>query len=91
MVGRGPRQTPPLYGAVSPLHREARAGQPLPEPWPATEWAPQVHVDHHWHGVSAEDPAAIWRSQDVPPGTIDDVNQTPQNAVESPLKPAAPR
>jgi len=43
------------------------------------------------YGVSAEDIAAILRCQDRPRGTIEDINETPQNAVGSPLKPAAPR
>jgi hypothetical protein len=52
-----------LHGAaVPPLHGEARAAQPLPQPRPAIE----QHVHHHWHGVSAKDVAAILRRQDQP-------------------------
>jgi len=45
----------------------ARAARPLPEPpRPAIEQAPQVHVHHHWHGVSAEDVATILRQPQLP-------------------------
>ena len=39
----------------------ARAAQPLPPPQqPALPSADgQVHIHHHWHGVTAEDVAAI--------------------------------
>jgi hypothetical protein len=50
-----------LQGAVHPLPAVARAAQPLPEPRPAIERAPEVHL--HLHGVSAEDVAAIIRQQ----------------------------
>ena len=49
-----------LQGAVHPLPAVARAAQPLPEPRPVIE-RPAVHL--HFHGVSAEDVAAIIRQQ----------------------------
>jgi hypothetical protein len=39
-----------------------RAAQPLPEPRPAVERAPEVHL----HGITAEDVAAILRGRDGP-------------------------
>jgi|RhiMetdeSRZDD1v2_1073273.scaffolds.fasta_scaffold166070_2 hypothetical protein len=45
----------------------APAAKPLPEPQRAAlERAPEVHVHHHWHGVSAEDVAAILRPRTGP-------------------------
>ena len=52
------RATPPLPTKV------ARAAQPLPEPRPAIERAPDVHL--HLHGVSAEDIAALLNRRDGP-------------------------
>jgi hypothetical protein len=43
-----------------------RAAQPVPEPRPAVERAPEVHL--HLHGITAEDVAAILRNQNQPPG-----------------------
>ena len=58
------RATSPLHGAVTPLHRVARAAHPPPKPRAAIE-RPAVHL--HVHGVSAEDIAAILaRHQDGP-------------------------
>jgi hypothetical protein len=52
------RARPPLHGAVvPPLHGEARAAQPLPEPLHRAIERPAVQL--HFHGVSAEDVAAI--------------------------------
>ena len=49
------RNLPGAARAIPP----ARAAQPLPMPRPAIGHAREVHVHHHWHGVSAEDVAAI--------------------------------
>jgi hypothetical protein len=49
-----------LQGAVHPLPAVARAA-PLPKPRPSIE-RPAVHL--HFHGVSAEDIAAIVRHRD---------------------------
>jgi hypothetical protein len=43
-----------------------RAAQPHPGSRPAIERAPEVHVHHHWHSVSAEDVPAILRRQHEP-------------------------
>ena len=51
------RNLPGAARAIPP----ARAAQPLPEPRTALGQAPEVHVHHHWHGVDAEDVAAILR------------------------------
>jgi hypothetical protein len=56
---RGPRRARTL-GAVHPLPAVARAAQPLPKPRPVIE-RPAVHL--HFHGVNAEDVAAIIRQQ----------------------------
>jgi hypothetical protein len=53
------RAGPPNLGAVSPLHRTARAAQPLLEPRPAIEAPRQVHI--HLHGVTPEDVAELVR------------------------------
>jgi uncharacterized membrane protein YraQ (UPF0718 family) len=53
------RAGPPNLGAVSPLHRTARAARPLPEPRPAIEAPRQVHI--HLHGVTPEDVAELVR------------------------------
>jgi uncharacterized membrane protein YebE (DUF533 family) len=49
------------------MHRitpaEPRPAKALPEPRPAIEPAAEVHIHHHWHGVDAEDVAAIIRHQ----------------------------
>ena len=58
------RATLPNPGAVTPLHGVARAAPPLPKPRPAIERAPGVHL--HPHGITAEDLAAILRSEDGP-------------------------
>jgi uncharacterized membrane protein YraQ (UPF0718 family) len=55
------RAGPPNLGAVSPLHRTARAARPLPGPRPAIEAPRQVHL--HFHGVTAEDVAELIRLQ----------------------------
>jgi uncharacterized membrane protein YraQ (UPF0718 family) len=57
------RAGPPNLGAVSPLHRTARAAHPLPEPRPAIERPIEQHV--HFHGLSAEDVAALL-ARDLP-------------------------
>jgi hypothetical protein len=41
---------------------QARAAQPLPAPQQRAIGQPAVHIHHHWHGVDAEDVAAIIRS-----------------------------
>jgi hypothetical protein len=53
------RAGPPNLGAVSPLHRTARAARPLLEPRPAIEAPRQVHI--HLHGVTPEDVAELVR------------------------------
>jgi hypothetical protein len=53
------RRSLPVAARVLPPPVRARAAQPLPEPRSALGQAPQVHVHHHWHGVDAEDVAAI--------------------------------
>jgi hypothetical protein len=53
------RAGPPDLGAVSPLHRTARAARPLLEPRPAIEAPRQVHI--HLHGVTPEDVAELVR------------------------------
>ena len=58
------RATFPHPGAVTPLHGVARAAPPLPQPRPALERPPGVHL--HLHGITAEDLAAILRSEDSP-------------------------
>ena len=58
------RATLPHPGAVTPLHGVARAAPPLPKPRPAIERPPEVHL--HLHGITAEDLAAILRSEDGP-------------------------
>jgi hypothetical protein len=61
--GNGPYRAPPIP-------RSGAAAHPLPPPPPAIEQAPEVHVHHHWHGVSAEDVAAIVRDGNaVNPGS----------------------
>jgi hypothetical protein len=50
-----------LARTLPPL--QVRATRPLPaQPW-AIEHGGQVHIHHHWHGVSAEDVAAILARQ----------------------------
>jgi hypothetical protein len=49
-----------LQGTVPPLPGVTRAAQPLPKPRPVIE-RPAVHL--HFHGVNAEDVAAIIRQQ----------------------------
>jgi hypothetical protein len=46
----------------------ARAAQSLPPPQRAAlpPAAGQVHIHHHWHGVTAEDVAAILAREDPP-------------------------
>ena len=58
------RAVPPNLGAVSPLHEVARAARPLPQPRPAIERAPEVHL--HLHGVTPEEVAAILNRRDNP-------------------------
>jgi hypothetical protein len=41
----------------------ARAARPLPAPQRPAIGESAVHIHHHWHGVDAEDVAAIIRSQ----------------------------
>ena len=53
------RRSLPVAARVLPSPVQARAAQPLPEPRTALGHAPEVHVHHHWHGVSAEDVAAV--------------------------------
>ena len=55
------RVMPPNPGAVSPLHGVARAARPLPQPRPAIERAPEVHL--HLHGVTPEEVAEVMRRQ----------------------------
>ncbi len=55
------RARPPLHGALYPLQGVTRAAQPLPQPRPAIDRAPDIHL--HLHGVSADDVAAIIRQQ----------------------------
>jgi hypothetical protein len=51
-------QRPALYGVEgAPSLQQPRRRELLPEPQKAI--APEVHVHHHWHGVNAEDVAAI--------------------------------
>jgi hypothetical protein len=53
-----PRVLPPrVYGSTS-VH--AVQGRPEPRALPPRQ---EVHVHHHWHGVSAEDVAAIIRQE----------------------------
>jgi hypothetical protein len=53
----------------------ARAAQPLPQPpQPAIEHQQGVHL--HLHGISAEDVAALLRSQDGHPATVENINKT---------------
>ena len=55
---------------ASPSPVPVRAAHPFPPPPPAVKQAPEVHVRHHWHGVSAEDVAAIIRDGNaVNPGS----------------------
>jgi hypothetical protein len=49
-----------VQGTVPPLPGVTRAAQPLPKPRPAIE-RPAVHL--HFHGVNAEDVAAIIRQR----------------------------
>jgi hypothetical protein len=55
---RAPRPAPGV-----PVSDPVRAAQPLPEPQRAAIGESAVHIHHHWHGVDAEDVAAIIRSQ----------------------------
>jgi hypothetical protein len=63
-LGR-PKSAARVIASPPGMARAARplpAPQPtraLPEPQPAIERAPEVHVHHHWHSVSAEDVEAI--------------------------------
>jgi len=52
------RAMPPLPSKL------ARAAQPLPQPRPAIERAPKIHL--RLHGITAEDVAAILRGRDDP-------------------------
>ncbi len=66
------RRSRPEAARIVPLQSPVpvRAAHPLPQPPPAIEQAPEVHVHHHWHGVSAEDVAAILRDGNaVNPGS----------------------
>jgi hypothetical protein len=51
------RAIAPFSGAVLPLRGVARAAHSLPNPQPALERPPDIHL--HLHGVSAEDIAAL--------------------------------
>jgi uncharacterized membrane protein YebE (DUF533 family) len=58
------RRSLPTAARVLQPPGQARAAQPLPAPQrPAIEPAPAVHIHHHWHGVDAEDVAAVLRRQ----------------------------
>jgi hypothetical protein len=66
------RARPPFRGALYPLHGVTRAAQPLPEAQRARELPAELQDETpaelhlHFHGVSAEDVAAILRNQDQP-------------------------
>jgi hypothetical protein len=57
------RRSLPVAARALPPPGQTRAAQPLPEPRSAIEPAPEVHIHHHWHGVDAEEVAAIIRQQ----------------------------
>jgi hypothetical protein len=54
---RHPRELPPVQVQATVL--------PKPHPLPPARQAIEQHVHHHWHGVTAEQVAAILRQQEA--------------------------
>jgi hypothetical protein len=60
------RHPRPIAPRVASPPVQARAAQAFPAPQRRAIEAPgQVHIHHHWHGVTAEEVAAIIRHQEA--------------------------